>query len=497
MGKNFCVRIEFLDTVAAFHGRGDGNDPEWPPSPLRVFQAFVASAADRWRGPEFDDIARPALEILQRMSLQVVIAPQHLIGKPIRIAVPNNDLDVIAAAWSKGRVPKKQPSELKTLKTVRPVRLSLSNESAAVYYIYPCNGDLLPKRHREILVAAARSITHLGWGIDMVVANASVLTDEEVSNLPGERWLPVDDSSATGYRVPTSGTLDALIRKHRAFLERIGPDGFKPVPPLSAFRVVGYRRATDPPGRRFVAFSILKPDASGNRSFDTCRRTRDVAGMVRNLAARMAEPEWSVTDVNVFIHGKSADGSRPASGEKSPDRFAYLPLPTINPRRVDSIRRVLIAAPSQCDSQIAWARRMLSGQDLQGDDGNSKGLLTVLPGSDWVLQQYVRPAQTWSTVTPVILPGYDKGNSAKAELLLNRAFEQAGFHAKLIECSDIEFRKVGFRPGVDLASRYLPPKNLDNRPRYHVRVRFPDSVTGPIAVGSGRFRGFGLFANEV
>ncbi|MBX9622589.1 MAG: type I-U CRISPR-associated protein Cas5/Cas6, partial [Gemmataceae bacterium] len=51
MGSSFCVSVTFLDP--AFHGRGDGGEPEWPPSPLRLFQAVVAAAAARWRGPPF------------------------------------------------------------------------------------------------------------------------------------------------------------------------------------------------------------------------------------------------------------------------------------------------------------------------------------------------------------------------------------------------------------------------------------------------------------
>ena len=50
--------------------------------------------------------------------------------------------------------------------------------------------------------------------------------------------------------------------------------------------------------------------------------------------------------------------------------------------------------------------------------------------------------------------------------------------------------------GLDLASRYIPPKNLDHRPRYHVRVRFPHPIPGPLAIGAGRYRGLGLFAAE-
>ena len=35
--------------------------PEWPPSPLRLFQALVAASAARWRGSHFADYAQPAL----------------------------------------------------------------------------------------------------------------------------------------------------------------------------------------------------------------------------------------------------------------------------------------------------------------------------------------------------------------------------------------------------------------------------------------------------
>ena len=77
--------------------------------------------------------------------------------------------------------------------------------------------------------------------------------------------------------------------------------------------------------------------------------------------------------------------------------------------------------------------------------------------------------------------------------LLRKAFRQAGYSSELLEQTELEWREVGFRPGVELASRYLPPDNLNNAPRIHVRVRFPSPVKGPIAVGSGRFRGFGLF----
>jgi CRISPR-associated protein Csb2 len=219
--------------------------------------------------------------------------------------------------------------------------------------------------------------------------------------------------------------------------------------------------------------------------------------MVRHAVADAARRHgWPDEQINVFVHGKTPDGRNPASGDKSPDRFSYFPLPSINHKlsRVESIRRVLIAAPACCREQIAWVRRALGGEELKDDDGRVAALLTVLPGSDWVLQQYLRESATWSTVTPVILPGHDDRSPVKTHKLLRTAFTQAGYAPELINDAQLEWRRAGFRPGVDLPSRYLPPKNLENKPRYHVLVRFPHAVRGPLAIGSGRFRGFGLFA---
>lgn len=517
MTSLLCLSFRFLNPSPVYHGIRDGGEPEWPPSPLRLFQALVCSAAHRWRDAQFEAYPKLALEWLQAQDNPTIIAPSHSVGTSFRIAVPNNDLDVVASAWSKGMEPKKQPNELKTMKSILPVHIRGANDCENIIrFLFPLPDCICP--HLEVLQIAARSVTHLGWGIDMVAGNAELLTESQVSGLPGEIWRAVADQSGTALRVPKEGTLDALMEKHQKFLGRLSDGGFKPVPPLSTFRVVGYRRATEPSPRQFAAFSLLKPDTSGMRTFDSLRRTRDVAGMVRHAVADAAHDQgWPEDRINMFIHGKTPDGSKPSSGEMIPDRFQYLPLPTINHAlgRVESIRRVLIAAPSHCGQQIAWTKRALAGAELVNRN-NTEALLTILPGSDWVLRQYVEESKTWATVTPVILPGYDDPDhlrrklkdcldaetqkrylhrlNARMEELIRKAFRQAGYSSELVEQTELDWREVGFCRGVELASRYLPPDNLNGSPRIHVRIRFPTAIRGPIAVGSGRFRGFGLFA---
>jgi CRISPR-associated protein Csb2 len=78
--------------------------------------------------------------------------------------------------------------------------------------------------------------------------------------------------------------------------------------------------------------------------------------------------------------------------------------------------------------------------------------------------------------------------------LIRKAFEQGGLPGESVRQAAVEYREPGFRPGVDLARRYrLEPLAF---PRYHVRVRWPHAVAGPLAVGAGRYRAPGLFAVE-
>jgi CRISPR-associated protein Csb2 len=580
MPSYFCLSITFLAPL--FHGRRDGGEPEWPPSPLRLFQALIAAAARRWQEPHFTAQARPAFLWLQEQTPPLVVAPLHHLGTPIRIAVPNNDMDVIANAWAHRREPKKKPSELKTLKTFCPVRLiAADGHSPTVHYLWPlADGNSEFAKHQQVLFAAASSITHLGWGIDMVAAHGSVIADADVEKLIGQRWQPSDDGAASSYRVPMGGTLDALITRHDAFLSRIGEDGFHPVPPLSAFRIVGYRRATDPPRRPFAAFSLLKPDASGFRVFDTVRRGMAVAAMLRSAAKNAAicsrpdDEPW----LNQFILGHGEARGEPHKPVAGP-RLAYIPLPTIEFRGagradvVGAVRRVLITVlpgdhQEQPDYSVAsgehsvggrsdvdnidWAGRVLSGMDLIPDrtrdcaDGRSHpaiqpsdvqrhpsqspqervavAMLARIPENDKMVQHYIRPATVWSSVTPMLLPGYDdprhyrrrlkNGVSAdeqirllarleqRVDALIRKAIVQAGFSEILAQNTVLDWRKTGFWPGTDLADRYAVPQKLMKFSRYHVRILWQDAsgtpipVSGPICLGAGRFIGLGLFAAE-
>ncbi len=536
MISSLCITVRFLQPIC--HGRGDRAEPEWPPSPLRVFQALVAAAAARWNERTRLDHAASALRWLERQPPPRIVAARGESSRvPYRLYVPDNVGDKVAGSWSRGGTA--SVAEYRTEKDVRPTHLPRDGE--AVHYLWALpDSDPEFDGCKEVIVAAARSITHLGWGVDMVAANATVISEADAHELIGERWCPTSGASSSGYRVPIEGTLDRLIHKHHAFLNRIGPEGgFIPVPPLSDFDVVGYRRLTDPSVPAFAAFSLLRTDASGFRPFDPVRRGMEVSGMLRHAASAGGIADalgWSPEKVASFVlgHGEShGEAHAPVQGP----RLAFIPIPSIEPRgegramTVASIRRALILVTGgRADEDLSRLARLLSGAELfaEGRD-DPVAMLARIPESDKMIRRYTEASTTWATVTPMILPGYDDPRKLRMRLrsrtdssadpldeieqrtllgrldrrieyLLRKAIRQAGYSEELARDAEIAWRPVGFWPGTELATSYQFPEKLRRFRRLHVRITWRDaacrpiSIPGPLCLGGGRFHGLGLFA---
>lgn len=166
----------------------------------------------------------------------------------------------------------------------------------------------------------------------------------------------------------------------------------------------------------------------------------------------------------------------------------------LTPRGTESIARVLVVGSPGLDAEMAWLRGGLAGLEVSWR-GAPQAVLEPLPlVGDAVLEKYVATSRSWSTVTPVILPGHDDRSPRKAEGLLLKSFLQAGLTREVVDgIQDLEWREVGFRVGVSRARAYAPPDKVRG-PMFHVRVVFSSDVPGPLAVGSGRHRGLGVFA---
>lgn len=531
MSDYLCISIRFLD--GAFHGRADHGEPEWPPSPLRVFQAIVAASAAHWNERRGVRHAATTLRWFERLPSPKIIAPslKPVEVKGYRLYVPDNVGDLVGKSWSRGG--EASVADYRTEKNIRP---TLFQDEQAFHYLWPLTGvpDEFPQ-HQDILFTAVRSITHVGWGIDLVVADASILNETDVMALKGQYYFPTDDDTDHPLRVPQSGTLDDLENRHRAFLNRVSGDEFAPVPPLAVYGIANYRSENEPPRAPRAVFALRQLDDSSFRPFDTARRGLHVAGMLRHAASRpefVRSVGWTDEEARCIVlgHGEaSGQEHQPVQGS----RLVFIPLPSIEPRGngkkvVGSIRRAVVTVYGALDREsFRRFARQFDGQELMDEKLNKPvALLAKQTENDGAVELYFRSAATWATVTPVILPGYDDprklrqrmragpSNNLTAdekktlllkldkriEFLLRKAIRQAGFSDTLAQHAELEWRSTGFWPGTELASRYAVPEQHRRYRRLHVQITWKDSygepvkIPGPICIGGGKFSGFGLFA---
>lgn len=533
MSLHLCITIRFHDGL--FHGRRDGGEPEWPPSPLRVFQALVAAAAACTNERNSLKQAVPMLRWLEAQPAPVIAAPTARRGEKYRLYVPDNVGDLVARSLRRGNPG--SIADYRSEKDVQPMRFE---DSDAVHYFWTlAANDADFASHRPLLEKCVRAITHLGWGVDMAVADASVLSPEEMEKQAGRRWHPTEGDPRNALRVPIAGTLDDLNRRYAAFLRRAQPESFAPVPPLSKFGLMGYLTGAEPPSIPFAAFSLLTPSGSGFRPFDPVRNGMRVAGMLRHTAGSKttaAALGWPDEKVQRMIHGHAESKGEPHQPTNGP-RIAFIPLPSIESRGkgrslvVGSARRaLLLGVRGTSDDEVQHLARLLAAQPLIDEHSEQPAaLLARLPNADAMVSRYTCEATTWATVTPVVLPGYDDPRKLRRALspnkdatsepvdagrqkrllstldrrtdfLLRKAIRQAGFPDELARHAEIDWSGSGFWPGTDLAARYAIPATLRRFRRLHVQITWKDGagiaipIQGPLCIGSGRFVGLGLFA---
>jgi len=370
---------------------------------------------------------------------------------------------------------------------MRPLRLM---DTATLHYVWRDIGDGSVSRAR-IMCSEAQHVHALGWGIDQVVSTGRLLSGLEVSRLPGQQWRPWA-ACRTGMptsRAPVAGSLEELEAVHDSQMHRLDQGVYRAPLKLRRFRTVPYLRAGVLPPRSYAAFELPEGVAFPQRG------VARAAAMLRSLTCRREYRDdfsrrFPGLDSEVFVAGHVGGGGHSSA------RFSYVPLPTIGHKHADGlVRRFLVVEPYGFPGGPAdWAQRRLLGATLTDSQGIERGALLDLwrPQSRRMLAAYVGQATEWSTVTPVVLPGYDDGKHAKAQLLFLKALGQAGLpHAAL---SDFTLRKAPYWPGSESPNELFAPSYLRGYSRWHIALRFREPVSGPLTIGAGRHVGLGLFA---
>ncbi len=500
----FSISVTFLDR--RYHGRGDGGKQEWPPSPLRLFQALVAANADQIEG----DLGS-ALNWIEKQAPPEILAPRFKSGMPYQLSVPNNAMDLVAKAWSKGEYFGKKdnnPATHRTMKIICPIHML---EGDTVHYLWHLTEYSSGKKEMfGRLVSAVERIHAVGWGIDTVVSNARILTPEHTTKLSGVQWKPCN-SGINALRTPLPGTLDALRDRHTSFLKRVDRMNtyYSPVEPLSCFKVTHYCSPDDSLGFPYIIFQ-LRNDDDTFFSYPQGRLIH-LAGMMRHVALdvmKTSAPPW-IKNVEEWLDTYVAGHVR--SGHGKHRQLSYVPLPSIGHRHADHyVRRMMITAPIGDEQMLKHLASRISGHQLKPEckeDGGRSEFAEMSPPTlvrvsrDNVSDRYTQPTDIWASVTPVILPGHTDRNSAKTVKLIQKALTQSGIEQP---CT-YEWREMSWYP-KSLSSHkfnrnkkqfgYIRPDHLLSLSAVHLKIRFKDklSIAGPLLIGAGRHCGLGVFA---
>lgn len=496
MSSSAALLVEVFLHEGRYHG-----EPEWPPSPARLFQALVAGVA-RGSALAIDD--EDALRWFECLSPPVIGSPCALRGQAVKTWVPNNDLD------AKGG----DPAEVIHIRTGKGHHPRLFDPSVPFVYAWELDGSEDSRRQADRVVELASSLYQLGRGVDLGWARAARVSvaalDERLDRYAGHVHrpsvgAPTDTGTPLDCAVP--GSLASLKVRHEATLsrfERVGSGAKMRVlfhqPPKALFRPVTYD------SRPVTALFELR---DGGGRFAARAQTSAVALVeaIRDAAAlRLAAalPERRL-DVERALVGRTPEGARRLDISA---RVRITPIPSIGHQHADrGIRRVMVAIPGTCPlapRDVLWA---VSGLELadrtvltRTDDRAMLGHF----GAD-------KPARTFHTVTPAALPesasrrridpdrslgdrkgGEERaGEEARALAAVRQALRHAGVRAALI---DARVQREPFEVRGERAEQFAEGTRFPKERLWHVAVTFASPVLGPLVIGDGRFLGLGLMA---
>jgi CRISPR-associated protein Csb2 len=479
---------------------------EWPVHPARVFMAMAAAhfetgadAKERLALEWLEAAGAPLMSVgegTERIALQ-----RRLMPEPIKAYVPVNDNHGGIA----GR-PKQEKAQRKVWLTCDTVFLMWDRE--------------VPTVIRGALDGLCGKVTRIGHSsslVQMWVANGG--------EVPVPNWIPAVRGDEK-IRVAAAGAMaemDAAFNEagFRRFEElNIGLATAKGKQKTALKQqladefpsgIVEYRRpemsnwqaystpeeaGSEPDIGPFGDIVILTKKEGRNLGLEA---TLQFTGALRSAAAIKAAggsalpPEW--------LSGHENDGT-----PSQQPHVAFFPLPFVGDERGFADGHLMgagIAIPRGIDAE--QLRRTLGPLFFNG--GEERKVTVYSRHWRWELERESReyppialrestwtgPSRNWASVTPVVLHHHPKkSREGDVERILREAFRSA----KLPDPVAIRVQSASAIAG---AAHAMGMPEFDEggermcRYQTHVQVLFRNLVTGPVLVGRGRYRGYGLF----
>ncbi len=444
--KSLCLSVHFS------HGAYNGE--EWPPSPRRLFHALLAGNRIGCRKLAFGNDEEAAIRWLESLDPPEILVPPHTVGGRHVEYGKNNDAK--RENVEKWHCPRHCSEPL-------------------IYRWRIADGE---ERLAETIARMSQRIIALGLGKDSAWAHGAVVDAESNGNVAGERqrYRPVSGAGNLKLSVPYRGIYDLiearwerrtqwpkLPHRDRMASYAIGPD--------AQFEVSVFRLED----REHPGFLVAFPWSS---SVAIAAWTRHAAG----VAMEGADPSW----VSRLVMGH-------CERHEIPHRWAYVPLPWVDPKFGDGmIRRIAVLWRKGPNGEGAGR---LDGFVLTDPAGRPKARIVA----DRTAPKLAQASSAWRSVTPVVFRRHwlRKGRPRwdLARRMIESVIADVGISPEWLV--DFDVRSEPFFRGCLHANQASAPKHLRSYPRMHLGLRFRQPVTGPLVLGHGRYAGLGLMAPDV
>lgn len=472
-----AISVEFLHGTyradpdgGAVTGRAELG--EWPPSVARLLAAFVAADG---MGDDCRVTDGTELEFLESLGAPAIHAEPEPLHQPLRPRY------VVLAAGPVRKIGKDYPAghqeyPARTGALVRPgVRVALKYPT--VVYAWQ---DADPVDSFEALRLRAARIGYLGCADSPVRVRVTEALDAGTVE-PLHAFCP-HTAGTRMVSVPRPGYhLTALRVAYEAWQEHgagIARSQFPALRNLVAYAGPEDMSDTQEAGR-VVAWLRFKASVPG-------RRVGEVTAALK--AAVMSRYQRLYGDpIPPALHGHGYEGT-------GFEIARYLALPNVGFDHSDGqIHGAAVWLPRDCD-ETTFERARAAARSVQMLQ-TSRLAVEVAPrqGEDWpraaTPRRWLRRSRTWVTAVPAIHERF--GRLSLAEL------QRWCRHAGLPEPTAFRSARVPLVPGaltLHPTEVQRPAPHATETPKLysHFALRFAEAVRGPVVIGAGRSRGFGL-----
>ena len=457
-------------TVELLHGtfRGDASGAantgrleraEWPPAPSRLFAALVAADGTRDRCRVTNGAE---LEWFQRLPAPIIHAC---------MLVHHQQLEPRYVVEHKGSAVKNTHQEYIGRKGVS-IRPGVRATPRQPQVVYRWDNDTPSE---SVLAALRRRAAQIGYlGTADSPARVRVLTQLPEKVIPGEPLVPDRDGDLP-ITVPAPGDLQILDRAYDAWCEHGANTGRVQFPALRHETLYRRGRSTALNANgSVVQWLRLGAPVSG-------RHVSAVTALFKAAVLSRYQALYGEPPATLHGHGFHSKGYEIAR---------FLALPNVGFRwSRGQIHGLALWIPSgidsvtarRCRDAAADVRRLTGrGIDVSVSRCDEQERPVVMRPDRWT-----RPSRRWTTAVPAI-------HERRRRLDLAELVRWCA-HAGLPAPTGFRAGRAPFvRGGLDLVPIEVNRPGRIGLPYSHIEFQFPHPVTGPVVIGSGRQRGFGL-----